>query len=716
MATRLTIAAPRIASRDGIEVRIPLPVRNTIQGGAHGVIKAKVGDRVIKYEMSDLDIQERHLIPNTYDMGYNQLITNTIQDVAMNLIFSTDGMKAMGTCNEGGIGALFRTHGEKGAWKILSKAVDKAGYTLGQDVFFGVDGAADRFYKGNGLYSLNDRNYSTEELMEFYAEMMTENPIIYAEDLFASTPDAWSHWTELTETFGDRIFVSLDDIATTNARLVRPLIQKKCGNMLLLKMNQIGTMLEGLRAAETAHRAGLMTISSHRSTSSIDFMEIEVALALSMARKKMGRCLFIKCGGGKLIERAMRYTVAQQWVEDWDSGLAVNEPISPGVRIKSFKGYPAPLNTGELTLGVRVLLSDGREINAVVPAGTSTGETEAALVSYDVAVKHLNALVQTLELEGKMLGDMPDQIEFTQEVLGLELKEAIRKGQVSKDSNRLELQIAVEMKKVLGANTILALTQAYNRVMAARKGRPPWLTLRESLFEMEKRGMLLDDDAFYDPIINKVAGVPKKVSAHIVRDYSEILVQLDEQHKTELKILDRVFEAEGSLVYDVEFREHKKTKKLTPYLRVRPSSKKGLAKKWKSRADGKDYVQAYDNKGLSITEGKIYVDWVNAKKRGVEFDNTHLVAIPHRYDKRKGKITLLVGKFNELALTPKEKLALFSYIFERTMRVAMDKGYDRSEDLRQRIKLAFVEIPLHEIFERGVRDLYENFIQSHLPQ
>ena len=166
MPARLKIAAPRIASREGIEVRIPLPVRNTIQGGAHGVIKAKVGDRIVRYEMSDLDIQERHLIPNTYDMGYNQLITNTIQDVAMNLIFSTDGMKAMGTCNEGGIGALFRNHGEEGAWKILTRAVEMAGYDPGRDVFFGVDGAADRFYKGNGVYSLNDRNYSTEELMD----------------------------------------------------------------------------------------------------------------------------------------------------------------------------------------------------------------------------------------------------------------------------------------------------------------------------------------------------------------------------------------------------------------------------------------------------------------------------------------------------------------------------------------------------------------------
>ena len=496
-----SIPLPTTTCRDGIEITVPLPVRNTIQGGAHGVIKAKVGNRTLKYVMSDLSIQERHLIPLTYDMRTNQEMANTIQDVAMNLIFSKEGMRVMGTCNEGGIGAFFRSWGELGAWKILAEAVEEAGYTLGREVCFGVDGAADRFYKGNGVYELDGRSFDTMQLMEYYESMLDTYPILYAEDLFASRKEAWRHWSEFTSRFGERVFVSLDDVATTNARLVRPLIAEKTGNMLLLKMNQIGTMLEGWRAAETAHHAGWLTISSHRSTSSIDFMEVEVALALSMRRPGLGRCVFAKWGGAKLIERAMRYAMAQQWVEDFAAGVALFEPLSPDTRIQMFKGYPAPLNTGDLTLGVRIRLSNGFEINAVVPAGTSTGETEACLVPVVDAVRNVDQLVSELHLVGMRLGDVPDQLTLTQRLLATELQEASRIGQIKPDDSVGKLQEAAELKRCLGANTLLGITVAYNRLIAVKEGKPSWLSLREAGQKLDRDGLTLCDEAFYEPII-----------------------------------------------------------------------------------------------------------------------------------------------------------------------------------------------------------------------
>ena len=145
---------------------------------------------------------------------------------------------------------------------MLAESVEECGFKLGSDVCFGIDGAADRFYKGNGVYELDGRSYDFRQLMDYYEYMLDTYPILYTEDLFASSPDAWSHWSEFTGRYGHRVFVSLDDIATTNARLLRAHIEAKTGNMLLLKMNQIGTMLEGWRAAETAHRAGMYTISS----------------------------------------------------------------------------------------------------------------------------------------------------------------------------------------------------------------------------------------------------------------------------------------------------------------------------------------------------------------------------------------------------------------------------------------------------------------------
>lgn len=507
-----TLPNPVLSLKHNTEVRVPLPVRNTIQGGAHGVIKAKLHQRTLKYNMSDLDIQERHLIPMNYDMATNQEIANTIQDVAMNLIFGREGMRVMGTCNEGGIGAFFRKWGEKGAWKILAEAVNESGYQLGKDILFGVDGAADRFYRGNGVYELDGKNYDSKQLMAYYEEMTSEYPIIYAEDLFASGQEAWKHWSDFTERFGHRIFVSLDDVATTNARLLRPLIEAKAGNMLLLKMNQIGSMLEGWRAAETAHKAGLMTISSHRSTSSIDYMEVEVALALSMTRPNMGRCIFAKCGGAKLIERAMRYTVSQQWVEDWEADAALSEKIPEDTRIILWKGYAAPLNTGDLTLGIRLKLSNGMELNAVVPAGTSTGETEACLVPVSDAVRNANQLIAELDLVGKHVRDLPSQLDFTHHLLALELKESARLGHVQKNDSFDKLQDAAEKKRSLGANTILGMSIIYNRLVAAIKGQPSWLAYREAGMEMNENQMTFDDRAFYSPAIEKMQAITQQGS------------------------------------------------------------------------------------------------------------------------------------------------------------------------------------------------------------
>ena len=114
-----TLPKPMMSTKRGVEVRAPLPVRNTIQGGAHAVIKTKVGSGVLKYNMSDLAIQERHIVPMTYDMAKNQSISNTIQDVAMNKIFGRVGMRIMGTCNEGGIGAFF----DRQAKKVLGRCL-----------------------------------------------------------------------------------------------------------------------------------------------------------------------------------------------------------------------------------------------------------------------------------------------------------------------------------------------------------------------------------------------------------------------------------------------------------------------------------------------------------------------------------------------------------------------------------------------------------------
>jgi len=272
--------------------------------------------------------------------------------------------------------------------------------------------------------------------------------------------------------------------------------------------------MEGWRAAETAHHANMYTVSSHRSTSAVDYMETEVALALSMERKGLGRCLFAKCGGAKLIERAMRYAIAQQWVEDWQEGTALTKPVAPDETVMLCKAYPAPLNTGSLTTGIRMRLSSGHEVNAVVPAGTSTGETEACLVPTADAVKNVNELVKELGLIGMRIGDLPGQIELDHQLLALELREAYRLGQIGKKDSEDKLQEAAEMKRALGGNSILAISVAFNRLRAVASGKPSWLTLREAGEEQSLRGMTLNDKAFYEPVFKIYKDQPSQMKPH----------------------------------------------------------------------------------------------------------------------------------------------------------------------------------------------------------
>ena len=701
----IKLATPIIARRGGVEVRVPLPVRNTVQGGEHGKLAAIVGGRKVKYDMSDLSIQERHLIPNTFDMARNQEMSNTIQDVAMNLIFGTAGMKVMGTCNEGGIGAFFRKHGESGAWRIMRQAVRESGFELGKDVFFGVDGAADNWYEGNGIYKLDGKNFDVKQLMEFYQAMMVENPIIYAEDLFASRPEAWDHWAALTEEFGHQAFVSLDDIATTNARLVRPLIAHKAGNMLLLKMNQIGTMMEGWRAAEEAHRAGLMSISSHRSTSSVDMMEIEVALALSMLRPGMGRTIFAKCGGAKLIERAMRYSKASQWVQDWMEGLETSTPLRSNMRIKKIRAYAAPLNTGALTTGIRAVLSNGVEVEAIVPAGTSTGETEAALVPTKQAVDNVNTLVRNFGLEGMRIGDLPDQYTFTMQLLTAELMEAKRTNIIGKNATPLDIQIAAERKQALGANALLALSVLFNRLIALKEGKPSWLSFREAGFAMNSAGATEHDEIFYEPVVSAVLSVPKRASTHLIRDYVKVREQLSEQHRDELAVIDRAFEIAGSLTYDVELR--KEGDELVPHLKMRPNSKIGVGEHYQSRAE-EEFQRAWDSKGHTIVNHEIWVDPVRQDAK--ELEGTYYVAVPFMEGENKGRITLFIGRFNDESLDPEKRSDLFRFKFKQMKRLVWNRNVPHSEQTERMIENAFNSIPIAEFFTKPTQTLFEEYI------
>jgi len=488
-----------------VGVHRSFPVKNWLQGGLH----AKSGPKSNPVWMSNLKIQERHCVLVGLNAKEAQEVSKKLSDMMITLADQSDVMQFMGTCNEGGNGVRVFRGGEYEGFKLMMDSVEACGYRpmLGKSLFFGLDSAADNFYKERGVYELDgDPNYSEERLMELYERIMSEFPIFYAEDVFASRDEQYHMWQQFTEKYGNKVFVVADDIATTNARLVRPLIKEKLANCLLLKLNQIGTLMEGWRAARTAHRAGWYTCSSHRSQSGMDIMEVEVHLALAFPNEV--RNLFGKWGGANLIERGNRYLYEQLAVDEFDRGGATYEPISPSRKIESAMPFAAPLNTGTQTLGLRFTLDDGRVFEAIVPAGTSTGETETSIKPLDEAIKVAKDLIDKLGLQGKAIGDLPSSLfKFERNLLKLDHEEAKRTGILSEDPEPSEVIVEAETKKALGGNVILAFGLVMNRILAARAGLPSWLHYRLAGLELEKslKEDPLDDKSdleFYDFLIH----------------------------------------------------------------------------------------------------------------------------------------------------------------------------------------------------------------------
>jgi enolase len=469
------------------------PVKNWEQGGLH----AKSGPKDHPVYMSNLRIQERHAIFVGLNAFEAQEVSYNLSNMMIAKADDSDVMQFMGTCNEGGNGVRVFRGGEYEGFKLMMDAAEASGYRqmLGKSLFFGLDGAADNFYKGRGVYELDgDPNYSEEKLFALYERLMAEFPLYYVEDAFASRDEQWHKWAEFTEKYGARCHVVADDIATTNARLVRPLIRGKIANNLLLKLNQIGSLMEGWRAARTAHAAGWYTTSSHRSQSGLDTMEVEVHLALAIPGEV--RNLFGKWGGSNLIERANRYLFEQLAIDEFIGGAQSFSPIDPSRKIRIAMPFKAPLNTGKQTLGLRFILDDGRMFESVVPAGTSTGETETSIMPLGQAVSVAGNIIDQFGLVGKAVGDLPEIFEFEKQLLIMANKEARRQGILSDGSTPLDIFIEAETKKALGGNVHLAFGLVINRIRAAAKGLPAWVNYRLA-------GLELDSSLSEDPLDDK---------------------------------------------------------------------------------------------------------------------------------------------------------------------------------------------------------------------
>jgi len=252
---------------DGIVM--PKPMMNIINGGAHADNK--------------LDFQEFMIIPQR-DTIHERVRVGAEVFHTLKKVLNEKGL-ATGVGDEGGFAPDLQSNTE--GFELIMEAIRKAGYEPGKDVCLAIDVAASEFYK-DGKYNLvgEGRCLTTDELIDFYDELVNKYPIISIED--PVDENDWDGFTKVTERLGDKIQLVGDDLFVTNKKCLQMGIDKHAGNAILLKVNQIGTITETLETIELAREHGYATIISHRSGETEDTTIADLAVGLNLGQIKTG--------------------------------------------------------------------------------------------------------------------------------------------------------------------------------------------------------------------------------------------------------------------------------------------------------------------------------------------------------------------------------------------------------------------------------------------
>ncbi len=248
--------------------RLPVPLMNVINGGAHAD--------------NDLDIQEFMIVPVCGGSFREALragveVFHTLKKVLKEKGFSTN------VGDEGGFAPNLSSTRE--ALDTLMLAIEKSGYRPGEDVLLALDCASSEFYE-DGTYRLEGKELSSEELVEFYRDLIESYPIVSIEDPLSEND--WEGWIKLSEVLGDKVQLVGDDLFTTNPKILREGIEKGVANSILVKLNQIGTLSETLDTVMLAKENGYSAIISHRSGESEDTFIAHLAVATNSGQIKTG--------------------------------------------------------------------------------------------------------------------------------------------------------------------------------------------------------------------------------------------------------------------------------------------------------------------------------------------------------------------------------------------------------------------------------------------
>ena len=253
----------------GSGTTLPKPMMNILNGGAHADNKLDFQEFMI--------IPERDTIKERIRVGSE--VFHNLKEVLKEKHLST------GVGDEGGFAPDLNSNTE--GFELIIEAIKRAGYIPGKDVNLAIDVAASEFYK-DGKYNLvgENRSLTTDELIEFYIELVNKYPIISIED--PVDENDWEGFTKITEKLGDRIQLVGDDLFVTNKKCLQMGIDKHAGNAILLKVNQIGTITETLETIKLAKENGYKTIISHRSGETEDTTIADLAVGLNLGQIKTG--------------------------------------------------------------------------------------------------------------------------------------------------------------------------------------------------------------------------------------------------------------------------------------------------------------------------------------------------------------------------------------------------------------------------------------------
>ena len=253
--------------------KLPVPMMNIVNGGCHAL-------------SSGLDVQEFMIMPVGAPSFKECLRWCAEVFHALAAILKERGL-ATSVGDEGGFAPALKSDEE--AIETILEAVKKAGYEPGKDFRIAMDAASSEWKTGTvGEYKLPKAGtvYTSEQLIEHWKSLVEKYPIISIED--ALDEEDWEGWQKLTKELGDKVQLVGDDLFVTNTERLSKGIQFGCGNSILIKLNQIGSVSETLEAIKMAHKAGYTAISSHRSGETADTTIADLAVALNTCQIKTG--------------------------------------------------------------------------------------------------------------------------------------------------------------------------------------------------------------------------------------------------------------------------------------------------------------------------------------------------------------------------------------------------------------------------------------------